>query len=172
MAASSYSVKAVLSAVDQNFTSTFKARKAVITRAIRGDIYNVASGVETATSQIAATMQVPKDSIQGIIDKARELGASTKYTATEAAEGFNILAQSGLAANDQIATMPSVLNLAAAGAMSLDSAAGYLTGSVKGFGDSFNNASYYADLMAKGATLANTDVNMLGEALSQGAAMA
>ena len=201
MAASSYSVKAVLSAVDQNFTSTFKKAEKTVTgidRAIGGmafgamagigmaafntvasaakgfvgDIYNVGSGFETATSQIAATMQVPKDSIQGIIDKARELGASTKYTATEAAEGFNILAQSGLAANDQIATMPSVLNLAAAGAMSLDSAAGYLTGSVKGFGDSFNNASYYADLMAKGATLANTDVNMLGEALSQGAATA
>ena len=56
--------------------------------------------------------------------------------------------------------------------MSLEESASYTAGAVKGFGDSMSNASYYADLMAKGATLANTDVRGLGEAFSGSAATA
>lgn len=92
------------------------------------------------------------------------MGRTTKYTATEAAEGMNILAQAGLSADEQISGIGTVLNLASAGAMSLEESASYTAGAVKGFGDSMSNASYYADLMAKGATLANTDVRGLGEA--------
>ena len=100
------------------------------------------------------------------------MGRTTKYTATEAAEGMNILAQAGLSADEQISGIGTVLNLASAGAMSLEESASYTAGAVKGFGDSMSNASYYADLMAKGATLANTDVRGLGEAFSGSAATA
>lgn len=85
---------------------------------------------------------------------------------------MNILAQAGLSADEQISGIETVLNLASAGAMSLEESASYTAGAVKGFGDSMSNASYYADLMAKGATLANTDVRGLGEAFSGSAATA
>ena len=146
---------------------------------------------ETASSQIAATMGTTVDALTSdmdqyfgstkingeefygsLIDLAGELGAKTKFTATEAAEGLNILAQSGLNAQDQMSAMPTVLNLAAAGGMDLASTASYVTGAVKGFGGSMDEAQKYADLMAKGATLANTDVRGLGEALSGSAATA
>lgn len=133
----------------------------------------VASKFESAMSQVAATMGITSEQIkngnkdfENLQKTALNMGATTKYTASEAAEGLNILAQAGLSADESIKAIPTVLSLASAGAMSLDSAATYVTASVKGFGDSMDNAQKYADLMAKGATLANTDVRGLGEALS------
>ena len=133
----------------------------------------VASKFETAMSQVAATMGITSEQIksgnkdfEALQQTALEMGATTKYTASEAAEGLNILAQAGLTAEESITAIPTVLNLASAGAMSLDSAATYVTATVKGFGDSMENAQKYADLMAKGATLANTNVSGLGEAMS------
>ena len=127
---------------------------------------------DTAMSQVAATMGTTVGKIGDVKAKAEEMGRTTKYTATEAAEGMNILAQAGLSADEQISGIGTVLNLASAGAMSLEESASYTAGAVKGFGDSMSNASYYADLMAKGATLANTDVRGLGEAFSGSAATA
>ena len=127
---------------------------------------------DTAMSQVAATMGTTVDKIGNVKAKAEEMGRTTKYTATEAAEGMNILAQAGLSADEQISGIGTVLNLASADAMSLEESASYTAGAVKGFGDSMSNASYYADLMAKGATLANTDVRGLGEAFSGSAATA
>lgn len=127
---------------------------------------------DTAMSQVAATMGTTVDKIGNVKAKAEEMGRTTKYTATEAAEGMNILAQAGLSADEQISGIGTVLNLASAGAMSLEESASYTAGAVKGFGDSMSNASYYADLMAKGATLANTEVRGLGEAFSGSAATA
>lgn len=133
----------------------------------------VATKFESAMSQVAATMGITTEQIkngnkdfENLQKTALNMGATTKYTASEAAEGLNILAQAGLSADESIKAIPTVLSLASAGAMSLDSAATYVTASVKGFGDSMDNAQKYADLMAKGATLANTDVKGLGEALS------
>ena len=133
----------------------------------------VATKFESAMSQVAATMGITTEQIkngnkdfENLKKTALNMGATTKYTASEAAEGLNILAQAGLSADESIKAIPTVLSLASAGAMSLDSAATYVTASVKGFGDSMDNAQKYADLMAKGATLANTDVKGLGEALS------
>lgn len=127
---------------------------------------------DTAMSQVAATMGTTVDKIGNVKAKAEEMGHTTKYTATEAAEGMNILAQAGLSADEQISGIGTVLNLASAGAMSLEESASYTAGAVKGFRDSMSNASYYADLMAKGATLANTNVRGLGEAFSGSAATA
>lgn len=128
---------------------------------------------DTAVSQIAATTGKTVDQIQDLKAAAEEMGATTKFTATEAAEGINILAMAGMSASDILnedangATLLSTtLDLASAGAMSMESSATYLTSSLKGFSKEGKSAAYYADLMAKGATLANTDVSALGEALS------
>lgn len=127
---------------------------------------------DSAMSQVAATMGVTVDQIGELRDFAKEMGATTAFSATEAAQGLNILAMAGLSATDQMQALPQVLNLAAAGTLSLDDAASYVTGTIKGFKDEMSNAQYYTDLIAKGATLANTSVTGLGEAMSRGAATA
>lgn len=130
------------------------------------------SDFDTAMSQVAATMGKTKNEIQNLRSFAMEMGATTVFSAKQAAEGLNILAQSGLDANEQMAALPDVLNLAAAGQLSLADAATYAIGVVKGFGDEAKNANKYVDLIAKGATLANTDVRGLGAALSAASASA
>lgn len=201
--AESYSVKAILSAQDRGFSSAMKsalgASESLSSKissglgfgvlvgagqaafnaitsgltGVAGKVVETGKSFETATSQIAATMGKPKNEIQDIIDKAEELGRTTKFTATEAAEGFNILAQSGLDAEQQLGSAEKVLQLAAAGAYEMDAAASQVVGTMKGFSMAMNDAAEteasaakVADILAKGATMANTDVNQLGVALS------
>lgn len=142
---------------------------------------NTGMSFESAMSQIAATLGYTVDDIAGNINnagdnfdalkkKAAEMGRETNFTASQSAEGLNILAMSGFDAQQSISMIGDVLHLAAAGSMDMASAAGYISGSMKGFADETKNSAYYADLMAKGATLANTSVSQLGEAMSSGAA--
>lgn len=133
----------------------------------------VGSDFEYAISGVAATMGTTVDKIDVIATKAKELGAATKFTATEAAEGFNILAMAGLSLDEQLQAIDATLDLAAAGEMSMDAAAGYLTTTVKAMSNSFresglsmDDCAHIADMYAKGATLANTSTVQLGEAVS------
>lgn len=146
-------------------------------------VSSVKTGMEfdSAMSQVAATLGLTMsdiadnvegagDTFQALRDKAREMGGSTIFSAQEAAEGLNILAMSGYDATSSMEMIEDVLHLAAAGSMDMASAAGYVSGAMKGFNDATKDSGYYADLMAKGATLANTSVAELGEAMSSGAA--
>lgn len=136
--------------------------------------YSVKSGAafDTAMSQVAASMGVTVDQIPEISAMAKELGATTKFTSTQAAEGFNILAMAGQSVDDQLSTIGPVLDLASAGAMDMADAATYVTGALSGFSAPASEATHYANLFAKGATLANTSVAGLGEAVSGSAAAA
>lgn len=145
----------------------------------------VSTGMEfdSAMSQISATMGMTTadiaenvngagDTFNALRNKAKEMGAATNFSATQAAEGLNILAMSGFDATSSMNMIEDVLHLAAAGGMEMADSADYIAGSMKGFNDSTKDSAYYADLMAKGATLANTSVAELGQAMSGGAATA
>ena len=145
--------------------------------ALGGVAVTKAGSFEQAMSQIQATMGITKDSttelhgeavntLEALGTLSRRMGEETKFSATESAEAVNILAMAGLSAEEIYDALPQVLNLAVAGSLDLASASTYVVASVKGMGDAMSNAQYYTDLFAKGATLANTDVNLLGEAFS------
>lgn len=127
---------------------------------------------ESAMSQVAATMGTTTDKIQNLSKFAQHMGATTAFSATQAAEGLNVLAQSGLTAEEQMTALPEVLNLAAAGNLSLADSSTYVVGTLKGFGKGMDEAKRVTDLVAKGATMANTDVRGLGTALSSSSATA
>lgn len=137
-----------------------------------GETLQVSGSFQAEMSQVAATMGTTTGAVSDLSDYAKEMGATTSFTAQQSAEGLNILAMAGLNAQEQISGLPVVLDLAAAGGMDLAQSAGYVTTTVKAFGDSMDNANYYADLMAKGATMANTNVSQLGEALATSGATA
>lgn len=130
----------------------------------------IAATLGMTTSDIQDNVNGAGDTFQALRDKAKQMGAETNFTATQAAEGLNILAMSGYDANQSIGMIEDVLHLAAAGSMDMGQAASYVSGTMKGFNDSTKDSGYYADLMAKGATLANTNVQQLGEAMQNGAA--
>lgn len=139
------------------------------------------SEFDSAMSQVAATMGLTStkikknlngagDSFKMLAAKAREMGAQTIYSATEAAQGLNILAQSGMTAKESVGMIGDVLHLAAAGNIDMASSASYLSQAMKGFKEKGKTSTTYADLIAKGATLASTSVQQLGEALGSAAA--
>lgn len=131
-----------------------------------------AADFEKSMSQVAATMGTTSDQITGLTELAQKMGRETAFSASEAADGINTLAMAGLNEAQINDALETTLNLAAAGNLDLASSATYVTGAVKGFGDEMSNASKYADMIAKGATMANTDVNMLGAALTATSATA
>lgn len=143
------------------------------------DTIQTTAQFDTAMSQVAATMgkNATPEILDSLRSKAKEMGASTAFSATQAAEGLNILAMSGFDANQQIGMIEPTLNLASAGSLDLADSASYVSGVLKGFKmDSTDlnvvmaNTQQVADKMAKGATMAATDVGDLGSAMSQAAA--
>ena len=126
---------------------------------------------EEAMSQVSATLQLDKTTqeFQDLQDTVMELGRSTNFTATEAAEGANILAMSGYDAYETIAALPTVLTLAGAGALSMADSSKYLTGTLASFGldKTTDNFEHLADVMAITAASAKTDVGELGEAFTK-----
>ena len=159
------------SKIETGISTALKAATAALA-AVSGYAVKVGSDYEAAIAGVAATMGTTVDQIGAISEKAKQLGAATAFSASEAAEGFNILAQSGLKADEQLASIDATLALAAAGEMSMAESAGFLTTTIKAMGLAIEDASYLADIYAKGATMANTSTTQFGEAVTSAASMA
>ena len=163
----------------KGLSSAFKTTGGLLSKNVTLPIVGVGAAAlksgtdfESAMSQVAATMGTTTDKIQDLSKFAQHMGATTAFSATQAAEGLNVLAQSGLTAEEQMQALPEVLNLAAAGNLSLADSSTYVVGTLKGFGKGMDEAKRVTDLVAKGATMANTDVRGLGTALSSSSATA
>lgn len=131
----------------------------------------VGSSFEASMSQVAATMGITSAEIangskayQQLSDAAKACGESTKYSATEAGEALNYLALAGYDAEKAAATLPKVLDLAAAGGMSLATASDLVTDSMAALGMETDELQNYIDEMAKASQKSNTSVQQLGEA--------
>ncbi|TQR24372.1 phage tail tape measure protein, partial [Lysinibacillus sphaericus] len=98
--------------------------------------------------------------------QAQELGKTTVFTATQAAEGMEYLALAGWKTNDIMAAMPGMLNLAATGALDLGKAADITSDVMSAFGISAGKAGHTADVFAYAQANANTNVEQMGEAMT------
>ncbi len=97
---------------------------------------------------------------------AKEMGASTRYSATEAAQGLEFLAMSGMSATDAIQALPPTLQLAAAGSMELGAAADILTNIMAGYGKRTSDLVRINDALVATFTGSNTTLQDLGVAFS------
>ena len=127
----------------------------------------VGMSFDSAMSQVAATMGTTVDQIGILSDAAKEMGATTAFSATEAAQALNYLALAGYDAATAADTLPAVLNLAAAGGMDLAYASDLATDAMSALGIEASNANLtaFGDQMAMTASKANTSVAQLGEAI-------
>ena len=119
---------------------------------------------DASMSQVAATMGVTTDQIGELRDFAQEMGRTTKFSATEAADALNYMALAGYDAATSMNMLPNVLNLAAAGNMDLAKASDMVTDTQTAFGITLERTSQMVDEMAKAASTGNTSVEQLGEA--------
>ena len=132
----------------------------------------VGSDFESGMSLVAATMGITTEEIAAgseEFDKlqkaAKEAGATTQFSATQAAEALNYMALAGYDADKSIETLPTVLNLAAAGGMDLATASDMVTDSMSALGDAAGTTEGFVDKMAKTSQKSNTNVQQLGEAI-------
>lgn len=149
-------------AVDFVKTSLETAGRA--TAAFIGDSIQTGREFDQAMSQVAATMGTSVGEIENLRDFAREMGASTAFSATEAAEALNYMALAGYDAETSMSMLPNVLNLAAAGNFDLARASDMVTDTQTAFGISLERTTQMVDEMAKAASTGNTNVEQLGDA--------
>ena len=135
-----------------------------------------AANFERSMSQVQATMGITKDSMStldgqsvntmdALSNLAKEMGASTAFSATECAEALNYLALAGYSTQEMADTLPTVLNLAAAGGIDLASASDMVTDAMSALGMETAEADTMVDQMAKTASTTNTSVAQLGEGI-------
>lgn len=138
--------------------------------AVGGYAIKVGSDFESAMSNVAAISGATGDDLQMLKDTAREMGATTQFSATEAANALSYMALAGWDANQSAAALPGVLNLAAASGMELASASDMVTDYMSAFGMSCEQSGYFADMLAYAQSNANTTAELLGESYKNCAA--
>lgn len=128
---------------------------------------SVGMNFDASMSQVAATMGTTVDQIDNLTKVAKEMGSSTKFTATQAADALNYLALAGYDANKAAEVLPSVLNLAAAGGMDLAYASDLVTDAMASLNIEANkqNVDDFGNKLAMAASKANANVSQLGEAI-------
>lgn len=134
-----------------------------------GSAIKGAADFEQQLATVQAVSGATVEEMAQIKTKSEELGKSTRYTATQAAEGFEILARAGLNTSQSLETIDSVLALAQGNSLELSEAADFVTSAVQGMGLAFSDTGRVADVLAKTASSAKTDVQGLGSALSYAA---
>lgn len=119
---------------------------------------------DKSMSQVAATMGTTVDEIGELRDFAQQMGATTAFSATQAADALNYMALAGYDANESMEMLPTVLSLAAAGGIDLARASDMVTDAQSALGLSFEDTKTMVDQMAVASSKSNTSVEQLGEA--------
>ena len=125
-----------------------------------------AEDFELSMARIKAATNASTDEMAALTKAAQDAGRSTIFTASEAANGLEILGKAGVSAANSIKALPTLLALAEGQSIDMNTAAGLLTDTINQMGMSFDQAGTVADVLAKGANLANTTVTDLGAAMS------
>lgn len=135
-------------------------------------IVKTVADFEEAISGLQAVSRATDDQIGELTETARGLGATTKFSATEAAEGMEFLARAGFDTNQILAAIPATLNLASAGNISLAQSADIASNVLSGFQLQASETSRVVDVLALATSKSNTDIIQLGDALKFAAPIA
>lgn len=125
-----------------------------------------------AMSGVAAISGATGKEFAALEAQAKNLGATTKFTAVEAASGQKFLAQAGFETNEILAAMPATLNLAAASNLDLGKSADIVSNILTGFGATAESTGQFVDVLTNTFTTSNTDLQQLGAAMKFAAPIA
>ncbi|MCM1345092.1 MAG: phage tail tape measure protein [Lachnospiraceae bacterium] len=122
-----------------------------------------AADFDSAMSKVAAVSGATGSDFDALRDKAREMGAKTKFSASEAAEAMNYMAMAGWKTEDMLSGIEGVMNLAAASGEDLATTSDIVTDALTAFGLTAADSGHFADILAAASSNANTNVSMMGE---------
>lgn len=133
--------------------------------ALGGGALKVGMDFEEGMSNVQAISGATGDDLAKMSEQARDMGATTVFSATEAADGMSFLAMAGFETNEIMEAMPGLLDLAASSNMDLARAADITSNIISGFNLQAEESGRVSDVLAKGASTANTNVEQLGNAM-------
>ena len=122
-----------------------------------------AADFDSAMSRVAAVSGATGSDFDSLRDKAREMGAKTKFSATQAADAMNYMAMAGWKTEDMLSGIEGVMYLAAASGEDLATTSDIVTDALTAFGLSAGDSGHFADVLAAASSNANTNVSMMGE---------
>ena len=123
----------------------------------------VGKAFDTSMSQVGAVSGATAEDMELLRDKAKEMGSSTKFTASEAADAMNYMAMAGWKTEDMLGGIDGIMNLAAASGSDLATTSDIVTDALTAMGYSAKDSGELADVMAAASSNANTNVELLGE---------
>lgn len=132
----------------------------------------VTSDFESAMSKVSAISGATGGDLDALNKKAQEMGAKTKFSATESAEAFTYMAMAGWKTEDMLSGIDGIMSLAAADGLDLATTSDIVTDALTAFGLSASDSGHFADVLAKASSNANTNVSMLGESFKYAAPVA
>lgn len=131
--------------------------------AASGFAVKVGSDFEAGMSEVAAISGATGKDLEALTAKAKEMGATTKFSATESAEALKYMAMAGWDTGKMLSGLPGVMNLAAASGENLGTVSDIVTDAMTAFGLSADKAGHFADVLAQASSKSNTNVGMMGE---------
>lgn len=130
------------------------------------------SDFESAMSKVSAISGATGSDLDALNQKAQEMGAKTKFSATESAEAFTYMAMAGWKTEDMLQGIDGIMALAAADGLDLATTSDIVTDALTAFGLSADDSGHFADVLAAAASNANTNVSLLGESFKYAAPVA
>lgn len=147
-----------LKATTEILTGAGAAISAMATAAVKAG-----SDFEGAMSKVAAISGATGSDLEALTDKAKEMGASTKFSATESANAFEYMAMAGWKTTDMLNGIEGIMNLAAASGEDLATTSDIVTDALMDFGMTAADSTHFADILAQASSNANTNVSYMGE---------
>lgn len=131
--------------------------------AMAGYAVKVGASFEEGMSKVSAISGAAGGDLEKLTNKAKEMGAKTKFSATEAASAFEYMAMAGWKTEDMLSGIEGIMNLAAASGEDLAATSDIVTDALTAFGMSASDSGRFADVLAAASSNANTNVGMMGE---------
>ena len=150
----------------------------VINKAVQGmkqlatAVYDAGVSFDSAMSKVQAVSGATAEDMDKLTEKAQEMGAKTKFSATESAEAFNYMAMAGWKTEDMLNGIEGIMNLAAAAGSDLATTSDIVTDALTAMGYKAADAGRLADVMAAASSNANTNVEMMGATFQYAASVA
>ena len=128
-----------------------------------GAVLDIGMSFESGMSKVEAISGATGEDLAALTDKAKEMGAKTKFSATESAEAMQYMAMAGWKTSDMLNGIEGIMNLAAASGEDLATTSDIVTDALTAFGLSAQDSTHFADVLAQASSNANTNVGMMGE---------
>lgn len=163
-----------LKSAGDNISKAGKALKPLSAAAagIGAGIIKTTADFDASMSKVAAVSGAAGEEFDALRTKAREMGASTKFSASEAAEAMNYMAMAGWKTEDMLSGIDGIMSLAAASGEDLATTSDIVTDALTAFGLAAEDAGHFSDILASAASNANTNVSMMGESFKYAAPVA